>query len=53
MIASTQKTNKEIFTFIAFLVFKLLSRKVFLQTEKARRFKRKADFTSKFLQTYK
>ena len=28
MIASTQITNTEIFAFIAFLVFKLLSRKV-------------------------
>ena len=34
MIASTQITNTEIFVFIAVLVFKLLSRKVVLETEK-------------------
>ena len=34
MIASTQITNTEIFAFITVLVFKLLSRKIFLQTEK-------------------
>ena len=33
-IASTQITNTEIFTFIAVLVFKLLSRKVLFITEK-------------------
>ena len=34
MIASIQITNTEISTFIAVLVFKLLSRKFCLQTEK-------------------
>ena len=34
MTASTQLTNTEIFTFIAVLVFKLLSRKVLFITEK-------------------
>ena len=35
MIVSTQITNTEIFAFIAFLVFKLLSGKICLSTEKA------------------
>ena len=34
MIASTQITNTEIFTLIAFLVFKLVSRKVLLINRK-------------------
>ena len=34
MIASTKTTNTEIFTFMAVLVFMLLSCKVFLSTEK-------------------
>ena len=34
MIALTQITNTEIFAFIAVLVFKILGRKVFLETEK-------------------
>ena len=34
MIASTQKTNNEIFAFIAVLVFTLLSRKAFFINRK-------------------
>ena len=34
MMASTQITIPENFSFIAVLVFKLLSRKIFLETEK-------------------
>ena len=34
MIASTQITNAEIFAFVAGLVFKLLSRKVFFVNRK-------------------
>ena len=34
MIALTQITSTEIFAFITVLVFELLSRKVFLQTQK-------------------
>ena len=37
MIASTQITNTEIFTFIAVLVFKLLSRKVLFINRKGNR----------------
>ena len=37
MIASTQITNTEIFAFIAFLVFKLMSRKVLFINRKDNR----------------
>ena len=37
MIASTQMTNTEIFALIAFLVFKLLSRKVLFINRKDNR----------------
>ena len=61
MIASTQITNTEIFAFIAFLVFKLSSRKVLFINWKDNRncekvgyvFKKKANFTGKLLQNYK
>ena len=58
MIASTQKTNTEIFSFIAGLVFKLLSRKVLFRRQqkllKSRiLFKKIANFTGKLLQNCK
>ena len=56
MVASAQITNAEIFTFIAVLVFKLLSRKVLLINRKDKSrllFKKKANFTGKLLQNYK
>ena len=62
MIASTQITNTDIFAFIAFLVFKLLSRKVLFINKKDNRncykvgrllLKKIANFTGKLLQNYK
>ena len=66
MIASTQITSTQIFAFIVFLVFKLLSRKVLLTdrnnrigtvtietVEKRLLFKKMANFTGKVLQNYK
>ena len=59
--ASTQITNTKIVTFIALLVFKLLSRKVLLIKENAMETVKKeanfflkiANFTGKLLQNYK
>ena len=55
MTASTQIRNTEIFAFVAFLVFKLLSRKVLLINRKDNRllFKKIANFIVKLLQNYK
>ena len=61
MIASTQITNTEIFTIIAVLVFKLLSRKVLFTNRKDKKkllksrllFKKIANSTGKLLQNYK
>ena len=61
MIASTQLTNTEIFTIIAVLVFKLLSRKVLFTNRKDKKkllksrllFKKIANSTGKLLQNYK
>ena len=60
MIASTQITKPEIFTFIALLVFELLSRKVLFIDKKDSRncqkvgyFLRKQQITGKLLQNYK
>ena len=61
MIASTQITNTEIFTIIAVLVFKLLSRKVLFTKRKDKKkllksrllFKKIANSTGKLLQNYK
>ena len=61
MIASTQITITEIFAFLAVIVFKLLTRKVFFYKQKRQRkvlksrlpFKNIANFTDKLLQNYK
>ena len=61
MIASTQISNTESFTFIAALVFKILSRKVLFINKKRQQkllksrllFKKIANFTGKLLQNYK
>ena len=61
MIASTQITNTEIFTIIAVLVFKLLSRRVLFTNRKDKKkllksrllFKKIANSTGKLLQNYK
>ena len=61
MITSTQTTNTEIFTFIAVLVSKLLTRKVLLTKQKREKkllkskllFKKTAIFTDELLQNYK
>ena len=61
MIALTQITQTEIFTFIFVLIFKLLSNKVLFINRKDNRncyqvrllFKKMANFTGKLLQDYK
>ena len=55
MIASTQLINTETFSFIAVLVFKLLSRKVLLiEIERTiETFKKISNFMDKLLQNYK
>ena len=60
MIASAQITGTEFFPFIAVLVFKLLSRKVFLKNKRQKEllnsrlfFKKMASFMSKLLQNVK
>ena len=61
MTASTQISNTESFTFIAALVFKILSRKVLFINKKRQQkllksrllFKKIANFTGKLLQNYK
>ena len=60
MIASTQVTNRTIFTFIAVLVFKLLSRRAAFVKQKIKKnllkkrllLKKIANFTGKLLQNY-
>ena len=60
MIASTQVTNRTIFTFIAVLVFKLLSRRAVFVKQKIKKnllkkrllLKKMANFTGKLLQNY-